>query len=94
MDRNSGTNVESYCYGLSRQRRRCSPPPSLLTVHLRRGCAAVLLAQNLGDLRVAVELLREELAAARANPDMGPAHARRHGDVRLREVLAHFEAQL
>jgi hypothetical protein len=72
----------------------CSPPPSLLTVHLRRGCAAVLLAQNLGDLRGAVELLREVLAAARANPDMGPAHALRHEDVRLREVLAHFEAQL
>jgi hypothetical protein len=30
---------------------------------------------KLGDLRGAVERLREVVAAARANPDMGPAHA-------------------
>jgi hypothetical protein len=44
-------------------------------VRLRRGGAAVLLKEELGDLRGAVERLREVVAAARANPDMGPADA-------------------
>jgi hypothetical protein len=51
----------------------CPPSPlSLLTARLRRGGAALLLKEQLGDLRGAVERLREVVAAARANPDMNP----------------------
>jgi hypothetical protein len=64
-------------------------PLSLLTARLRRGGAAVLLKNKLGDLRGAVERLREVLAAARANPDMGPAHA---DTTRYAGALAKWEA--
>eukprot|EP01047_Picozoa_sp_COSAG01_P037484 COSAG01_NODE_2982_length_6754_cov_8.260556_4_plen_126_part_00 len=57
-------------------------------MRLRRGCAAILLKNQLGDLRGAVELLREVLAAARANPDMGPAHA---DTTKYAEALAKWE---
>eukprot|EP01047_Picozoa_sp_COSAG01_P046683 COSAG01_NODE_4403_length_5060_cov_15.005644_8_plen_154_part_00 len=67
------------------------PPPLLLTVRLRRGGAALLLKTKLGDLRGAVELLREVLAAARANPDMGPAH---ENTKKYAGQLAKWEAQL
>eukprot|EP01047_Picozoa_sp_COSAG01_P106537 COSAG01_NODE_35640_length_529_cov_0.567442_1_plen_134_part_00 len=67
------------------------PPPSLLTEHFRRGCAADLLKNKLGDLRGAVELLREVVTAARANPDMGAAHAKTK---KYAGALARWEAQL
>jgi hypothetical protein len=60
-------------------------------VRLRRGCAADLLKDKLDDLRGAVELLREVVAAARANPDMGPAHA---DTKKYAEALPRWEAQL
>jgi hypothetical protein len=56
-------------------RRRCCSalplPLSLLTARLRRGGAAFLLKDKLGDLRGAVERLREVVAAARVNPTIG-----------------------
>ena len=73
------------------RRRGSAPPFSLLTARLRRGCSAYLLLTKLGDLRGAVELLREVLAAARANPDMGPAHAKTE---QYAKKLAEWEAQL